>query len=677
MAEELNGTQASSSSSSSVDGKETVRAVAKSLKSKVILLWEAATSAYQVYTIISSGAFEDAWYTPVLELFNETVNGTTVNVTSRVVLETDFMLHVVPRYPETALINVTVYTLAVALLLVFSLLYGLKVLRRAFAGVVLGLITLAVAVIVPVAIITQGVGQSSFGNLILIFLMMILVGIIAGVAVYCVYRAWQSSPSHSEMLRVEYVAIVLFFQVFDLMKDTFFLATSTDDPLFFLLTIFDMQLSWLMLMELYAEPSFDLSLTNYLKSIIQSAIQAAIVILFPSIIVFVGGVYYAMFFEGQARALRLGKKGACCCQSCGLHRPEVYCLSIIVDKERERASASALGENEDDTDEGEEDNVTAQPGPHREALKRRAKQLKTVSVLLWESATSFYQVYTLVAFGSFEAAYFTRTFVNATQTASEVNTLVWLVPTYPETALINVTVHSVVVSSLAVLSTLYVCNVVINFHGAIVIVSFCVAILCVFPVLPYVTFLKSSAVAIALYSAGGVLAVAGLGYIGFKLLKHMGEYRYSQTVLIQYVSVIVFFQVYDMAKDVFIIVVAPEDPFVLILTVFDIVLSLLMIIELYAEPDYGFGIWEYLSCILHYATVAIAVILLPGVYVFCASIIVASILIWLSRETESTNEYTCTCDCIFYCTKIRHVRTALFSVLVSKGLEKDITTLTV
>ena len=652
------------------DEKENVRAVAKSLKSNVILLWEAATSVYQAYTIISSGAFEDAWYNLVPEQFNVTVNGTTVNVSTRAVREVDLELHLIPRYPETALINVTVYTLAVALLLLFSLLYGLKIVRRLFTSIVLVLIPVGVVSIFPALVFTQLSALSPFSVVVISIFMVILLGIIVGTLAYGAYKAHEGSPFHREMLRVEYVAIVLFFQVFDLMKDSFFLATSTDDPLFFLLTIFDMQLSWLMIMELYAEPGFDLTITNYIKAIIQCTIQAGILLLVPSILVFIGSILFAMFFE-RPKPKGFAKKVACkWCTCCGLTKPGAYLLSIIVDNERVKAEVAGLSSAENDTDV--ESDVTAQPGPHREALKRRAKQLKTVSVLLWESATSFYQVYSLVAFGSFEAAYFTRTFVNATQTASEVNTLVWLVPTYPETALINVTVHSVVVSSLAVLSTLYVCNVVINFHGAIVIVSFCVAILCVFPVLPYVTFLKSSAVAIALYSAGGVLAVAGLGYIGFKLLKHMGEYRYSQTVLIQYVSVIVFFQVYDMAKDVFIIVVAPEDPFVLILTVFDIVLSLLMIIELYAEPDYGFGIWEYLSCILHYATVTIAVILLPGVYVFCALISIASLLFWPSREPESTNEHTYTYDRIFYFTKTKHIKTALFSVLVSKELERDV-----
>ena len=666
------GEEQEEASSTSLDGsshkRQSIRTVATALKSNAILLWETATSTYQAYTIISSGAFEDAWFNPVSEPFNLTVNGTTVNITTRTVLEADVLALFTPVYPETALINVTVYTLAVALLLLFSLLYGLKVVRRLFTSIVLVLISLAVVAIMPGLLFIQFFIS---GSLLIKILTGFLFIFFTGIMGYCIYRVRDSSPSHPEMLRVEYVAIVLFFQVFDLIKDSFFLATSTDDPLFFLLTIFDMQLSWLMIVELYAEPGFDLTFTEYMKAILQSTIQAGIVILLPSGVVFIGAVYYAVYLGGRADVARDGKKTPrhdACCRCLGLNKPEVFCLSIIVDNERERAVVSALESTKDGT--AEEDGVASEtePRPQREALKQRAKKVKTVSVLLWESATSFYQVYILLSTGSFEEAYYASLVFNGTQTETMVDTELWLLPKYPETSLINVAVYSLVVSSLVVVSALGVCSVVPTFQAAMTIVSLCAAVITVFPVLPYVTFLESSVVAIALFSVGSTLALAGLGYFGWKLMKNLRQY--GQTVVIQYVSVIVFFQVYDMVKDVFIIVVAPEDPFVVILTVFDIVLSLLMIVEFYAEPKYALDVWEYLSCIVHYAIVATALILLPGLYVFCTFIVLALVYVYLNRKFESTTEHTN--ECMFYCTKTKDMKISLFSVLVSKEFERNI-----
>lgn len=414
-------------------------------------------------------------------------------------------------------------------------------------------------------------------------------------------------------MRAEYASIVVFFQVFDVVKDVFFLATSTDDPLFFLLTIFDIQLSWIMLVELYAEPGFDLSFLDYIKTVAQSALYAAALVATPSLFVFFYGMLYGIYIAWRGKIEREEKETPrhdACCRCCGCKQAQVSCLSLLVAKQREKTAASVANQN-----------YTVESGDEalRKRLQERAKQLKTISVILLESATSFYQVYTLLLTGEFQEAYYKSLESNVTFPGASVDSEIWFVPTYPETALINVTVYTFIISFLVALYLLHVCSCEFGSFAVTIVLSLAIGMLIVLPVMPYVTFLPESVEAVVLFSLLGSLAVCILGYTGLQVQRYASHI--VKTSEIQYVSAVVFFQVFDVAKDVFFLLFLPEDPFVLILTVFDMVLSWLMLVEFYGEAKYGLRLREYTACIIHYGIVAALLLLTPGLYVLCASMI--------------------------------------------------------
>ena len=661
--------------------RDRVREIAQGIKSRALLLWEAATGAYQVYSIISSGAFEDAWSSRVLELVNVTVNGSTTVETVFTGLEVESDLFYIPRYPENALVNVTVYTIAVTLLLLLSLLHGIELLRSVFTSCVMVILALAVVAIYPGLSMVWGflsLSDIDRGFLLFVF------AFFAAVMGYCFWKVRKVSPASREQVRVEYVSIVVLFQAYDVVKDVFFLATSTNDPLFFLLTIFDIQLSWLMLLEIYAELDFDLPPRTFLKAIVQSLFLACALIFAPSFSIWIAGLAYIAFAQQGLNNARDNKPPPCesCCALLRIQDPQICCLSVLVAEQRQKEArdqqdpqggvgATVLDTNGQNVPQRAQQGLTAHTGCVVKAKQpywqKRAKKIKTASVIVWEAATSFYQIYVLINTGEFDEFYYSSV-TSGNETTPFVDTELYYWPTYPGTTMINVAVYTLAASSLVLFSLLYFCNVNFTYFAVLVIISLGGATVVVFPILPYMNSLPTSPVAISLFSIGGILCTGALVYVRPKLQRFAVSIK--ETYQIQYVSVLVFFQLYDVAKDIFFIVVTPDDPFVLILTVFDIALSLLMIVEFYAEDELQIPSHDYAACLFHYAAVVTVIVLLPGVYMFSLVVALSLVLEILSRRyIESANlsddnaRYSCLARTTYY-------TTAFFSILVANKLKR-------
>ena len=202
----------------------------------------------------------------------------------------------VPSFPETFIVNVTIYSFGMSALLIFSVTVwqcinvlpkkenGRKEWLRDRIPRAIGVILCAMVLAVCAAhfhFAIQDVDQFLV-DAILLFGAVIAASVVIGLIV--MGKTVASSHLHEDkLLEYQTISIQALFQVYDLVKDGFFLGLGIEavDLAAFGLTVVDVVLSVLMLAELYTESESQFPLSHYAGMVLQFVVYSMVFLLVP------------------------------------------------------------------------------------------------------------------------------------------------------------------------------------------------------------------------------------------------------------------------------------------------------------------------------------------------------------------------------------------------------------
>ena len=273
------------------DTKESQTTLPKLLqetRGKFLLFVEAVISIVQVVSgLILTGDFERSVVVRVTGgLFVELEPNTTSVLQSTVF---------VASFPETAYFNVTIFTIVVSMLILMSMLTSvLETLERHFTYVILYTLNAVVMFLIVFGLLFELTGREE-AKIGLYALIVGISGPLVLIACFACYVKLNKSRSISaEMLRVETVSVIIFFQVFDLVKDAVFLIVAPTEPLILAVTIVDVVLSFFALYSLYQrELAENYALLDFAATVVQYLLYCSVLCFVSVVIIFL--VYQAAF----------------------------------------------------------------------------------------------------------------------------------------------------------------------------------------------------------------------------------------------------------------------------------------------------------------------------------------------------------------------------------------------